>query len=395
MRWERKQGRGIPLILFVLLGLFSGCVSPENKLKPELPVELPPSEKVGSVEVGESADDSIVPVAVVPGSPVVRHGDEIVVAGQLFRTGNPVVLWLDENGYDGYRVERRYAEFTEADWKSSAAANSALTTPNRYSLRSATLTAAEKEDRRSGSWNLTELQEVVDQLILHYDVSGTSRQCFERLHDDRGLSIHFMIDVDGTIYQTLDLKEKAWHATFANSRSVGIEIAHMGAYPDPEHAVLERWYDVSAEEGAKLTIPEEAHPNSVMNLDYSERPARKDIISGEINGQQLWQYDFTEEQYRALAHLAATLHVVFPRMTLDFPRDAGGELLLNTFSKPEWEQFSGLLGHYHVQTNKIDPGPATQWERIVREARALLGQPLETPPTPAEESSPEPSSENL
>ena len=118
-------------------------------------------------------------------------------------------------------------------------------------------------------------------------------------------------------------------------------------------------------------------------------------MSGEINGQQLWQYDFTEEQYRALAHLAATLHVVFPRMTLDFPRDAGGELLLNTFSKPEWEQFSGLLGHYHVQTNKIDPGPATQWERIVREARALLGQPLETPPTPAEESSPEPSSENL
>ena len=40
-----------------------------------------------------------------------------------------------------------------------------------------------------------------------------------------------MLDLDGTIYQTLDLKERAWHATTSNSRSVGIEIANIGAYP--------------------------------------------------------------------------------------------------------------------------------------------------------------------
>lgn len=359
-----------------MMGLISGCVAPEIEIEPAALVEANPAEgemETAEIEVAETAVPQV-SVAVKPGSQLVRHGDEIVVAGHLFRTGNPVVLWMDEKGYDGYRVERRYSELNEADWKSSQAANSALTTPNRYSLRSATLTPAEKEDRRSGSWNLGELQEVVDQLILHYDVSGTSRQCFERLHDDRGLSIHFMVDVDGTIYQTLDLKEKAWHATFANSRSIGVEIAHMGAYPDPEHGVFKRWYAETDEVGAKLTIPSEAHPDSVRDADYSARPARGEKISGEINGQQLWQYDFTEEQYRALAHLAATLHVAFPKMALDFPRDEKGELLLDTFSKPEWEQFSGLLGHYHVQTNKIDPGPATQWDRIVREARALLGK---------------------
>jgi N-acetyl-anhydromuramyl-L-alanine amidase AmpD len=37
-----------------------------------------------------------------------------------------------------------------------------------------------------------------------------------------------MLDLDGTIYQTLDLKERASHATIANSRSIGIEIANMG-----------------------------------------------------------------------------------------------------------------------------------------------------------------------
>ena len=34
-----------------------------------------------------------------------------------------------------------------------------------------------------------------------------------------------MLDVDGTIYQTLDVKERAWHATTSNTRAVGIEIA--------------------------------------------------------------------------------------------------------------------------------------------------------------------------
>lgn len=377
MRGEQYHESKLRLIIFVVAGLMGGCVSPESEPAPEPEtVVIPGEERVPVVDKAarEEAVAGSEPPVVVPGSPIVRHGDEIVVAGQLFRTGNPVVLWMDEDGYDGYRVERRYSALAEADWKSSQLANRALTSPNRYSLRSATLTAAEREDRRSGNWSLSELQEVVDQLILHYDVSGTSRRCFERLHDHRGLSIHFMVDVDGTIYQTLDLKEKAWHATFANSRSIGIEIAHMGAYPDPHHAVLKRWYERTETDGVKLTIPAEAHPYSVRNADYSAKPARGDIVSGKINEQELWQYDFTEEQYRALAHLAAALHVVFPKMALDYPRDENGDVLLNTFAKPAWEQFSGVLGHFHVQSNKIDPGPATQWERIVEDARALLGE---------------------
>ena len=48
------------------------------------------------------------------------------------------------------------------------------------------------------------LQQVVDQFVIHFDVCGTSRRCFEVLQDKRGLSVHFMLDIDGTIYQTLD-----------------------------------------------------------------------------------------------------------------------------------------------------------------------------------------------
>jgi len=55
--------------------------------------------------------------------------------------------------------------------------------------------------------------------------------------------VHFMLDVDGTIYQTLDVKERAWQATKANDRSVGIEIANIGAYPaNGNSTVLSEWY---------------------------------------------------------------------------------------------------------------------------------------------------------
>ena len=36
--------------------------------------------------------------------------------------------------------------------------------------------------------------------------------------------------------------------------------------------------------------------------------------------------------------------------------------------------YHGLLGHYHVQLDKQDPGPAFQWDRVVEGARGLMGR---------------------
>ena len=135
-----------------------------------------------------------------------RSGDEIVVCGQLVHTGAPVVTWMDPGGFDGYRVERRFAPMAEADWAESSKAVKDLRTPNRYGLRRVSLTPDQLDQVRGGGWPLPLLQEKVDQFVLHYDVCGTSRQCFRILHDYRDLSVHFMLDLDGTIYQTLDLK---------------------------------------------------------------------------------------------------------------------------------------------------------------------------------------------
>lgn len=304
-----------------------------------------------------------------PGTRLARKGDEIMVAGQLFHTGTRVVLWTDPGGYDAYRVERRFVPLERADWKTSQAEVADLDTPNRYNLRRAGLTEEEIERVRGGGWDLPLLQRVVDQFVYHYDVCGTSRQCFKVLHDLRGLSVHFMLDLDGTIYQTLDLKERAWHATTSNSRSVGIEIANMGAYPNVEGSPLAEWYSRDADGRTRIRLPERFGDGGILSKSFVPRPRRNEPVAGTIQGRRLVQYDFTPEQYAALARLTATLCRVFPKITCDYPRDAQGRLVPHKLPDDELAHYQGLLGHWHIQTNKVDPGPAFDWDAVVQATR--------------------------
>ncbi|MCC5025013.1 MAG: N-acetylmuramoyl-L-alanine amidase [Candidatus Synoicihabitans palmerolidicus] len=220
-------------------------------------------------------------------------------------------MWLDEGGYDEYRIERRFSEWERAGWAESKADNPALDTPNRYGVRRSVLRDAEAERVRGGGWDLPLLQRVVDQFVLHYDASGTSRRCFARLHDDRGLSVHCMLDLDGTIYQTLDLKERAWHTTHANSRSSGIEISNIGAYPDAKAERLREWYTTDRHGQTTMIIPADAKDAFMRTTGFVARPDRSEPVCGLIHGEEFHQFDFTPEQYEALIKLTATLGAVF------------------------------------------------------------------------------------
>jgi N-acetyl-anhydromuramyl-L-alanine amidase AmpD len=306
-----------------------------------------------------------------PGKPAARHGDEIVVAGQLFHTGTPVVTWMDAGGYDAYRVERRFSPFAESSYEKTVAAVKDITTPNRYSARTNKLAPDEIEKIRGGGWTLPQLQNVVDQFVLHYDVCGLSKTCFNVLHDHRGLSIHFMLDLDGTIYQTLDLKERARHATISNDRSIGIEIANMGAYPPGTTKVLDEWYGRDAKGQTVITIPARVGDPMLRVKNFVGRPARPAPVRGTVQGTDLVQYDFTPEQYAALAKLTAALTTIFPKIKCDIPRGPDGQVLPHKLPDADLAAYQGVLGHYHIQTNKTDPGPALQWEKLMAEARAL------------------------
>lgn len=322
-----------------------------------------------------------------------RFGDEIVVAGQLYRVGAPVVTWMDPGGYDGYRIERRFVPYADSSWEATTQAmdtgkvdfesRNQKFAPLRYGMRYGSNTAAtqrfspaELEQVRGGGWPLELLQKNVDQFVLHYDVCGTSRQCFKVLHDLRGLSVHFMLDLDGTIYQTLDLKERAWHATTSNDRSIGIEIANMGSYSvSSSPAPLVEWYQKDQDGKTFIQIPERlggANSQRVKNLVL--RPMRNDAVEGEIHGVRQRMYDLTPQQYDSLIKLTAALCDVFPQIKCDVPRGPDGKVLMTNLEPDALRNFKGVLGHFHVQRNKSDPGPALQWEYLLDNARQLLNE---------------------
>jgi len=314
-----------------------------------------------------------------PGERLERLGDEIVVCGQLFHTTAPVVLWTDPGGYDAYRVERRFVPFDEASWaKTRDAQIPDIRNPNRYGMRLKGLSQDQVEQVRGGSWDLDTLRGVVDQFVIHYDVAGTSRRCFQVLHDQRGLSVHFMLDLDGTIYQTLDLKENAWHATIANGRSVGIEIANMGAYPaeeaDRPDGPLARWYKKGPDGRPVIEIPGGLAKSGERDTSKPLRPSRDEPVVGTIQGKELRQYDLTPQQYDSLIKLTATLCSVFPKLHCDYPRDASGKLIPHKLPDDTLARYEGILGHYHIQTNKTDPGPAFQWDTVIDGARKLMAR---------------------
>jgi N-acetyl-anhydromuramyl-L-alanine amidase AmpD len=192
------------------------------------------------------------------------------------------------------------------------------------------------------------------------------------LHDKRGLSAHFLLDVDGTIYQTLDLQERAWHAGSANDRSIGIEIANLGAYPNQD--LLLEWYQPDETGWPMLVVPEPIGDPGLRLADFVARPSRRDMVHGEVQGEMLWQYDYTDAQYEALMKLTAGLARTFPRMVLDYPRAEDGSLRLTVLSDEEIDAFQGVLGHWHVSPRKVDPGPAFDWDRVIDGARAMFGQ---------------------
>jgi N-acetyl-anhydromuramyl-L-alanine amidase AmpD len=299
----------------------------------------------------------------LPGAPLERTGDEISVCGQLFHTGTRVVLWNDPGGYDAYRLQRRFEPPPPGGSQTPKEEVQARFGPERGNL------PGDLERRvRDAGWRLEDLQRVVRMFILHYDAAGTSRQCFKILHDVRNLSVHFLLDVDGTIYQTLDLKERAWHAGEGNDASIGIEIAHIGAFASPDDGTLRNWYHTDSS-GPRVRFPDWLADPGVRTPGFIARPARRELLSAVIHGETWYQYDFTDAQYQALARLTAALLAVFPRLQLQIPTDASGHVRTDVLTPGELAQWFGIIGHWHVSEAKIDPGPAFDWERLLASVR--------------------------
>jgi N-acetyl-anhydromuramyl-L-alanine amidase AmpD len=289
-------------------------------------------------------------------------GTAIRIAGVPVEIGAPVVTWQQPGAHDGY-LERCAFSDQVAPRRPVPGCEGAQRYAARRNLPDA---LAQVVQARGWTPELAALQ--IDQVVVHYDVAWTSENCFKVLHDLRGLSCHFLLDVDGVLYQTLDVVERARHAGSANDRSIGIEIAHPGPLeltkgladryrPHPDGGVV---YDLG-----RLA-------KGVRTPGFQVRPARPAPVEGRVQGRDFTQYDYTEAQYRTLTRLFAGLNRALPRIRLEVPRDAEGRIRDAVLAPEEQAAFSGILGHFHVSARKQDPGPAFDWERVLSGARRLL-----------------------
>lgn len=299
-----------------------------------------------------------------PPLPAIQPGAEMVVAGHLFAIDAPVVLWSQPGAYNAY-AER--CHFTPEQVMPSEPADPGA--PARYSQRVPRSRSLRRKVKADG-WTLDHLRDQVDLLVIHFDACGASRQCFKILHDVRGLSAHFLLDLDGTIYQTLDCKERAWHAGFVNDRSIGIEIAHIGARSDVKE--LDKWYAHDADGWPYSIFPRWMGDPSILTANFIAQPARRDIISGRIHGEKLVQYDFTDQQYESLIKLTAGIVRALPGIPLQAPREKNGKVRTNLLMRNEIDTYSGILGHWHISKGKVDPGPAFDWDRVLGSVEEIL-----------------------
>ncbi|MGI8786279.1 MAG: N-acetylmuramoyl-L-alanine amidase [Pyrinomonadaceae bacterium] len=90
----------------------------------------------------------------------------------------------------------------------------------------------------------------IDAIILHHTAGSTAAGAYEAMQS-RGLSVHYIVDKDGKIYQMVGDEKRAYHAGVGkgkwanvNSRSIGIEIVNLGngkdKYTGAQYRALEK-----------------------------------------------------------------------------------------------------------------------------------------------------------
>ena len=195
--------------------------------------------------------------------------------------------------------------------------------------------------------DLERLAETVWQVVIHTDLTGDASKCFQTLWQ-RGLSTHFMVDWDGTIYQGLDPGYQAFHAGEANWHSVGVDMNNL-------------MRNLKNQPDSK-PYPPRGHPRYDERMDKT-RFKRPISPMATINYSKVKSYGYTDPQYQSLIALLTALRTVFPKIEPQPPMDETGEVINRSVEKGLG--FHGFIGHYQLTGNRWDPGPGFDWKRVM------------------------------
>ena len=195
--------------------------------------------------------------------------------------------------------------------------------------------------------NETDQGKNIYQIAIHYDATGSAKQTFGVLCS-RGLSTHFCIDQDGNLYQYLDCAHIAWATNACSMHSIAVDMHN---------------------------------PVNVKAKSYNRLKVARTIERGVIQGKNREMLGYFDAQFDTFVALLKALTspvpgYADPGLTDWIPLRRFGN---NRFAPPSEngvdvidhlvsgiEKFEGMIGHYHCNPEKMDPGPAFDWHRILR-----------------------------
>ena len=187
-----------------------------------------------------------------------------------------------------------------------------------------------KHRRGEGKASLSD----INLLVLH--TTGTITALERFVHMQHGEEeAHFLIDYDGSVYQTLDLARIAKHtgSQALDARSVAIEL-------------------VAPRDSQKTPLPKEA-----KGLERVLSPRLR------VQGKLLRSWGFTAPQMQSLKGLIDDLVRLLPDLEATTPQ-AGSKVPLKVLSPVAQRTVTGIVGALHVDPESFDPGPGFDWSAI-------------------------------
>ena len=177
---------------------------------------------------------------------------------------------------------------------------------------------------KNGSYRKSSGERDITMFVNHWDVCLSSRRCHKVL-ENRSISVHFMIDNDGTIWQTMDINDVAYHAgsRLWNNCSVGVEVscAFDQKYQD--------WY---------------------VRNGFGKRPIWESVVHGETVGPHLGFYDI---QIKALKALWKAI-VSCTNVEWNTPVDDEGKMFPTRHPEASKGEFCGIVQHFQLKRSKVD-----------------------------------------
>jgi hypothetical protein len=245
-----------------------------------------------------------------------NRDNAICVNGVYYDIGTKVLKWDDAMGLNSYDTSKRV---WYEDCRKTGKRIKHSIKGKRYSKRKGGLAA-------------------IKQIVQHHTGGFTARQAFNTLHFERKLSVQFLTDDKGVIYQPLDAVECAWHAGDLNRTSIGIENA---LYP------------------SAATKPEAYSEERCKRLGLDPHEVGKVYIQGSTHKVFL----LTEKQLECLIKLTAGIWAALayedilnfkdPVPPYFMRNPSGNGSVLKDFS-PDYKHHEGQLLHANSKKSKWD-----------------------------------------